>query len=190
MTKKERKQRMRQLLDSIKVGVWFTPSQVDQVNELTGFEYQRYRLMLNEYGNSTQRNLWVGDIREYRSWNKQIDDPKRERRDYMNPRIAMRAAVVDEMQSHLGQECVGCGGRQDLTVDHHTRPFSAIAGEFLQACGGTLDTDNPPGQKSGQWIADPELLEAWREYHRICADYQTLCRSCNSSKGNRLEINK
>ena len=37
----------------------------------------------------------------------------------------------------------------------------------------------------GWYVRDAGVAARWREFHRANADYQMLCRSCNSRKGPR-----
>ena len=180
LTKKLKKQLVRELIDSIKTGAWFTPVEVECFNELTGFNYKQYR---KKYHENDLRHIWVKDINETRSWLKQIDDPNRERRDSINARIAMRYDIRDQIPA-TDTECASCGAQTDLCVDHKSTAFKDIADDFL-AAAGTIETDNPEGLDYGHGIKDDSTRKAWQDYHRELADYQTLCRSCNSSKGAR-----
>ena len=87
-------------------------------------------------------------------------------------------------------ECARCGKRSDMTVDHLTVAFSVLANRFAASLGGSsvgagaseLEND---ATGRGWYVRDAGVAARWREFHRANADYQMLCRSCNSRKGPR-----
>lgn len=185
ITKKWRKEQTRDLLDSIQVGRWFNETEVEAFNALTGFEYTRYKKILSsDPGQTSTRNIYVGDVKDTRSWLKQIDDPAREKRNHINPRQAMRKSIKNSMEQAMVDVpycCAKCNKLTDLTIDHKTIPFSMLAEAFIMAIG-TIETDGNLNTFGHQFI-DKELEQQWINFHNDNADYQWLCRSCNSSKG-------
>jgi 5-methylcytosine-specific restriction endonuclease McrA len=192
LTKKFRKETTRALLDTIKVGAWFGDKEVEAFNTLTGFEYKKYKKILapddirqNGVGVPV-RNVWVGDVKEMRSWLKQIDDPEHLKRKEWNPRQAMRNAIKSEMiqqAKFLGNHCEHCNSQTNLSVDHKDIPFSVIADTFLEV-HPDIETGTPPGEM-GHFFMDKDLEQKFLDIHNAIATYQLLCRSCNSKKGNR-----
>jgi hypothetical protein len=74
-------------------------------------------------------------------------------------------------------ECAECRATEDLTTDHKTVPFRTIAENFIAEFNNPLIKNDSDG---GWSLQDPTHFMI---YHDALADYQTLCRSCNSSKG-------
>lgn len=92
-------------------------------------------------------------------------------------RLAIRSGTFGAFIKSL--ECAECKATENLTVDHKTVPFKTIAENFI------AEFDNPliQNDSEGGWsLQDPTHFMI---YHDALADYQTLCRSCNSSKGDK-----
>jgi len=186
LSKKERKELVKELIDPIRVGQWFNEQEVDLFNQLTGFEFTKYRKVLNSANPNDKkiRNIWVGDVKEMRSWNKQIDDPEKINRLEINAKQAMRNSIAPEMmqqQKCLGNYCEHCGSQTNLSVDHRDISFNVMAEAFLETYP-TIETWSPPG-KQGHYFRDEQLEQEWLTVHNALATYQLLCRSCNSKKG-------
>jgi len=106
---------------------------------------------------------------------------------------AMRCDVIDQTNhfrnTQKSVKCSHCGTFKDITVDHKTIPFSVLAKEFI-------DDWNEQGNRMPMQISqdcetreryfqkhDNDFSLAWYIYHKDNADFQLLCRPCNSSKG-------
>jgi hypothetical protein len=104
---------------------------------------------------------------------------------------ACREAIVDQvlkakdqLVAHFGEQCQSCGTGNGISVDHKSKPFSEIYKEFRLIAGyvpNTFDGDIRPRFKA----EDEKFKKLWLEFHEIEADYQLLCRSCNSRKGTK-----
>lgn len=182
-TKTKRKELVRDLLDTIHVGRWFNDEEVFIFNELTGFEYKKYKIVLSPFSHEKKpRNVYVQDVQEMRSWRKQIDDFDYTKKQRINQMQAMRNAIIPSLQKqNLGMECNLCGSKEYLTVDHKTIPFIDIAEGFLSFYPN-FETGTPVN-KLGHYFIDGKLEQEFITIHDELADYQLLCRSCNSKKG-------
>ena len=118
---------------------------------------------------------------------------------------ALRREVKDQMVEYAldaggrGEcQCAWCGERSDMTVDHLTVAFSTLVNQFAASVGacGPPGPSVPSGQLQpallandatgrGWYVKDASVAARWREFHRANADYQMLCRSCNSRKGSK-----
>lgn len=105
---------------------------------------------------------------------------------------AMREAIVcqprawkrSQKHSHI---CATCGSNQNIQVDHKVVPFQDIMDGFM-ALGHTAP-------ESTDWSYNPKthaprlpkglFVQHWQRYHKERAQYQFLCRSCNSQKGRK-----
>jgi len=72
--------------------------------------------------------------------------------------------------------CASCGATDRLTVDHKSVSFSRIASKFIAEHGMPRLVNVGNGW---QLRDDRQFLE----FHDALADYQVLCVSCNSKKG-------
>lgn len=71
-------------------------------------------------------------------------------------------------------------------VDHKTIPFSIIMERFLKFNNYEHLTFNScPVVNSSVFKPDEVFQYKWIDYHNQYADYQILCGSCNSKKGNK-----
>ena len=77
---------------------------------------------------------------------------------------------------------------KDLTVDHRYIPFVMIAKSFIDTEPNIEITNDNKG--IGWVIKDPNILKAWQHFHEERANYQILCRSCNSTKGKKDDTKK
>jgi len=81
-------------------------------------------------------------------------------------------------------QCCRCEAKENLTVDHMTLPFSEIAERFLLKFEHLPELEKD--HENATWrFKDPGVAHHWRLHHDSMADYQILCRSCNSKKGNK-----
>jgi hypothetical protein len=188
LTKTKRKEYVRNLLDTIKVGKWFNEEEVYLFNNLTGYTYKKYKLVLHpepHKQHSLVRNVYVDDVKEMRSWHKQIDDYDQKKKLEVNQLQAMRHSIENVLfeERKKYSECCICGSKKNITCDHKTIPFIDIAKSFLHYYP-EWETYTPEG-KFGHYFIDNELEQLFLQIHNEVADYQALCRSCNSSKGSK-----
>ena len=188
MTKTKRKELVRELLDTIKINKWFDEQEVFIFNNLTGYNYKKYKLVIHPEQHKQHklvRNVYVGEVKEMRSWHKQIDNYDVKKKQEVNQLQAMRHAIehvlFEERKKY--KECISCGSSTNLTCDHKTFPFIDIAKSFLHYYPD-WETHTPEG-KLGHYFLDTNLEKQFVNIHNEIADYQPLCRSCNSSKGSK-----
>lgn len=81
-------------------------------------------------------------------------------------RRGYRAAVKRRVFDHYGQACACCGSMADLTIDHVGGGGTAHRIELF-------GREDPGGWAFYQWLVG----------ERFPAGFQTLCRRCNTSKG-------
>lgn len=75
-------------------------------------------------------------------------------------------------------------------VDHKTKPFSVIMERFLKFNKFEhLTFDDSSVMNGAIFKQDEEFKYNWITYHNQEADYQILCGSCNSKKGNKIILN-
>lgn len=115
-----------------------------------------------------------------------------EEKHYNSVKGAMRAGIDSQLKEfrenvprpitcRLTGKILRRGVRTD--VDHHGKPFSQIADEFVSTMGLTY-TDivlvGPPNRKR---FKDPELWDAWQLFHLENCQLSLVCASANRSKG-------
>ena len=72
-------------------------------------------------------------------------------------------------------------------VDHKMKPFSVIMEQFLKFNKFEhLTFDDSSVMNGAIFKQDEEFKYNWIIYHNQEADYQILCGSCNSKKGNKI----
>jgi DNA-binding transcriptional regulator YdaS (Cro superfamily) len=194
LTKKSRKDRVRQIIDSYEFDVPFSQEHVDELSKLTGVCLTEVQRKFNEQYPSDPRHLRVRycgidaanddpmvddeGLTPF-SWNKAISPPKA----LTEAKKVMRDAIksdLKEFREAVDPACEACGATEDLCADH-LYPFDAIVDEFIEQHGMPELKDGPPG--AGKVIADEAWHDAWVLFHTERAVYQLLCRSCNASKG-------
>ncbi len=169
LTKKARKETVRAVIDRNHINEHFDGEDVKLFDEMVGADFRH--VVVSECG-----AVW-----EEFSWNKAIDGWKA-----TSPTIvakACRYAIMGQIRAFRDsaiQECVKCDRIYDLTVDHANPSFSAILKQFIAENGEIALVDEPNGV--GRVIAEATTLSAWQDFHYKHADFQTLCRSCNSEK--------
>lgn len=188
MTKKERKERIRALIDrQHKYRVW-NSADTDSMNALTGWTHSQYKWIDNPQFPGDPRCIAVSDdgkTWEVRSWNKAVDGHNA-RQDLQD---AMRDAVREDMREHMRnalQVCIECLDTRDLCVDHKDPPFISIANEYINA-HQDLDSTLQNASTGAGWRMHEHATARWRAFHAQRASYQILCRSCNSRKGARAQ---
>lgn len=181
-TIKARKAEIQKLIDRQEFDALFSEEDTQRMNELTGWDFPMYKRIINKnFPNDTRcvANSEDGDKWKVWSWNKALSE-----RD--NLREALRRAVRDQVAAYsalAANECAQCGSDEYLTVDHKTIPFNDLVAYFLRALPGAYSGLGNDADGSGWYIKDKELEWVWQDIHRRHADYQVLCRSCNSKKG-------
>lgn len=187
MLKKERIEKARALIDRQMYDTDMSAEDTATFNELTGWDFKRYQRIKNTaYKNDTRcvahyvENDGVSGWAVW-SWRKAISD-------YSGPDVyqALRAAVVGQIGQYsvdAASQCAACGSTDFLSIDHKTTPFKVLADAFVEA-EPALVSCLINGAEGGGWlIGDALMWHKWNDFHLREADYQVLCRSCNSKKG-------
>jgi 5-methylcytosine-specific restriction endonuclease McrA len=186
MTKKQRLNTVRQIIDRNKIEIPFCDDDLALFNEMCGSAFEAARRMVNPSWLDT-RHIHVlvnGQWQEF-SWVKAINGrPKRPLH------VVLRKSIMGRMQKyrkkHRASPCAACwasGDDIEMTVDHVNPTFSEIAEAFIAQEKQIDIIDGPAGY--GKKVADPAQEARWLQFHDERAVYQLLCRSCNSSKGQR-----
>jgi 5-methylcytosine-specific restriction endonuclease McrA len=186
LTKKARMEIARSIIDRNQMDVEFSAEDVAEMAEICGYPYEGCVIRQNtEFPNST-RHLHIKVNGEWSpwSWSKDIKgrnllaDTKAVMRREVQPHMAVY------MEHSLQHECRLCGAANDLTVDHENPPFIKIVESYVDAFGWPEIVERP--SKIGNMIKSRDVAFAWYTFHASQANYQILCRSCNSSKGAKL----
>ena len=171
ITKSSRKKMAASLIDSYKDGDVFSDVDCETMSALCGYAFtsvskSKHRMISVDCPSESYSGTW--------SWNKSIDGYS----DKKNTLQAMRSAIKNgSFGKHPKVLCAVCRDDQGLAVDHKTTAFSKIASSYI-ADHGSPDITNISGFG---WVLNDE--KHFLRYHDSIADYQTLCRSCNSKKG-------
>jgi len=171
ITKSNRKKMAASLIDSYKEGNVFTDIDCEAMSALCGYTFTKvskikHRMISVDCPSESYSGTW--------SWNKSIDGYNEKK----NILQAMRSSLKKgTFGNHPKVMCAVCRDDQGLAVDHKTVSFSKIASRYI-ADHGTPDTIHISGFG---WLLIDE--KQFLKYHDSIADYQTLCRSCNSVKG-------
>ena len=188
-TLKAKKAVLQDLIDRQPYDTLLSEHDAAVVNEVTGWNFCFYKRVRNpEFKTDTRciANSSDGSTFNVWSWNKAIIGASN------NLTQAMRAAIKEQMAEHkqtAASVCVACGTKEVLllTVDHKQTPFKKIAEAFCQEHTAVELANDSTG--SGWYIKDAEVLSSWQMFHKNKADYQILCRSCNSKKGTKNDTN-
>lgn len=161
------------VIDSYANGEEFTKEDCELMSNLCRYDFDqvkkvKHRMISVTCPSEKYSGTW--------SWNKSIDGYCKEKNTIQAMRTAIRSGTYGD---HELTSCESCGSGNDLTVDHKTTPFSEIAVEF-KVKHGKPDIHNVNGYG---WVLKNEKL--FVSFHDNIADYQTLCRSCNSKKSNK-----
>ncbi len=187
VTKKARKEAVRALISSVPIGVFFTEDQVIEFNVLTKCNFKTVEHALNFKFPTDPSHLHCdGDCF---SWTSAIDAKPEDVYNREKAHKAMREAIslqIAHAKTYLPQFCENCGSSDTdkLHVDHVNPPFHLIADGFIDLHGLPLLARYQCGV---QVLKENDYSAKWMEYHDHSAVYQTLCRSCNSSKGGRIK---
>ena len=171
MTKVAKKKIAASLIDKYHDGESLTVDDCQKMSDLCGYHFtnvrkQKHRMISVDCPAESYSGTW--------SWNKSINGYDESK----NIMQAMRSAIKKgSFGQHVKTVCVMCGDNQTLSVDHKNTPFSEIANSYISSHGNP-DVKNISGFG---WVLSNE--NHFIEYHDAVADYQTLCRSCNSKKG-------
>lgn len=187
----------REIIDRYAIGVPFSEGDLRELADLTDTELRYAVRQKNPMFPGDRRHLHViaYDWLEPQQWSwrsalqiAHSRDPEEARanRERQKVMFALRFAVKSDMDDFrsacIPAECAVCGAIDDLTTDHVTPPFVAIAREFLKI-HPVIELRTVQG--CGDLIASPDIEAEWIAFHAARAVYQLLCRSCNSSKGAR-----
>lgn len=180
-TKKDRKDRVRSIIDTYQIGVEFSPDDVAEVERITQTPIRQIKRQINPSYPSDKRHIHIsndGQTWVSFSWVKAItgsnDDVSR----------SMRFVVKQDMDAYryeANESCVICESTEFLAVDHKDVPFVKIKNEFIELHGEPELRDWSAG--APKIFMDMDLEAKWITYHASRATYQILCRSCNSRKG-------
>lgn len=189
LTKKRRFEIAREIIDRNTIDVPFSCSDVEQLAEVCQAPVDGAVRKVNpQFPNSDPRHLHTLVDGEWaaRSWRKWIDSVTPEQ----EAKKAMRFVVREDMRDFLDAVggdayCQWCGSSEDLTVDHSYVPFDDIANSYIEARGLPKVCEHPSPNIVVNVIEDPNTEAEWIAHHASLAEYQILCRSCNSSKGKR-----
>ncbi len=160
-----------QLIDNYKDGGVFSNEDCQIMSDLCGYNFHQVIKVKNRMISVVcPSESYVGTW----SWVKSIngyDEAK-------NATQAMRTASrKGTFKNHINTSCAKCGSTSRLSTDHKSVSFSEIANQYIQTQG----QPNIVNIDQFGWVLKNE--QQFIEYHDAIADYQTLCRSCNSSKG-------
>ena len=175
MTKNERKKLAREIISRYAVGAKFNREDTLHFGELCGYVFQSvYRCdPLKGVGLSVSVQCNDEAYTGRWSWVKSIDRYS----ERTNVLQAMRAAIRYGSFGQVAKKlCASCGATDRLTVDHKSVSFSRIASKFIAEHGMPRLVNVGNGW---QLRDDRQFLE----FHDALADYQVLCVSCNSKKG-------
>ena len=202
VTKKERKEKFKRILNSYRPGETIRGENKEWIiGECQQTSYYKKKssnpgvrvtvkkskigLRVGKYIYLDNMPVTIARLYAPKSKKKKDFDPK-------NTLRALRLAVADQLKGYKkgnlgeGNCCPGCGvslSWVNTTVDHKSTPFDTILKDWLTMEELTLPKVKLKGRGNARSLKDPLQATSWIEYHRKRADYQLLCRSCNSSKG-------
>lgn len=177
----------RRVIDATPFGEEMTEANAAVLRHITGWHYDKIRHMPNPKYFTDKRYIEV--LQEdgtwiTHSWNKTVN-PTSEWQDLQK---AMRCEVAPYAMSDYRKAaepiCCHCGATEDLAVDHKSRSFDEIMQSFVMVCQGEIAIKDGEGNQ-GRVLADELVRQAWVAFHDAAADFQMLCRPCNSSKGKK-----
>lgn len=172
-TKAAKKRRAASIIDNYNNGESFSQKDCQDMSFLCGYHFDKitkvkHRMISVVCPSENYTGTW--------SWNKSIDGYNADKNLLQAMRTALRKGSYS---THPMNVCEKCGSTNDLTVDHKTTPFSEIAKQYKNT-HPNIDVVNI---NSYGWVLrdEPKFIQ----FHDNIADYQTLCRSCNSTKSNK-----
>lgn len=104
---------------------------------------------------------------------------------------AMREAISHHILEYKKSQkliCKECGEQnleaQDFHVDHNTIRFRELKADFLNSTSLSIPEEFSKNNLNMEKfrLEDKEFCNSWIQYHNSRADYQILCRKCNSHK--------
>jgi hypothetical protein len=186
MTKKQRKDRVRELLNEVPYLTPFNEIQVKRLNLLTGWTYSGYKKVMNPNKEfKMEPCIYVVDRKEIQSWLKAIDGYYKENRELLRIKQALRMEIADTMKrlKQHATHCDICNGTKNLSVDHKSISFDHIAMTYINNTPDIKIGCKP--NNVGNYLLNDQQRQEWLLFHdtMIENDHQILCRSCNSKKG-------
>jgi 5-methylcytosine-specific restriction endonuclease McrA len=184
ITKAALKAATRAVIDGCPLGKVMNESQTEWMCRNLNVEYRFFRHVENPTFPNDPRYLEVsqnGIAWTSFSWNKAIDRPDAKQQALSAMRRAVWNGTRLDYKKEVEMYCVECNATDDLCVDHKDQPFIEIATLYIAEHGLPELADGLPGE--GNIIASKDVRERWIQYHDRIANFQILCRSCNSSKG-------
>ena len=105
-------------------------------------------------------------------------------------RNSIKEHTIAFKQSNM-LKCCSCSiadlDYKNYHADHKTKPFSLIMEQFLKMNKFEHLTFDDSSVMNGAIFKQNEKFKYnWIDYHNQQADYQILCESCNSKKGNKI----
>lgn len=183
LTKKRRLEIAREVIDRNVFGKAFSPADTAEMNYALGTAHQGFERRHNSRFPADPRHLYCLGLFgwESLSWNKCVSPVS----ETAKLKAVLRESIAPctaEAREVLGDTCAHCGSASNLTVDHTDPSFDEIAKAYLKG----VNPEIAPHPSGSGWMFTVESVEAhWIAFHASRAAYQTLCRSCNSSKGKR-----
>jgi 5-methylcytosine-specific restriction endonuclease McrA len=184
-SKKDRIDNARKIIDRNAVFVSFSAEDVEEFSVVCNTKIEAIEKRPNPKFPRDTRHLYMkigGKDWEAVSWKKLIEG--------WDEKTAVKKVMRDAISSNIWEFkrnsellCVRCGSAEYPSVDHVNPPFDRIAEDFIKENGLPKIDDAKDGV--GNVFADDDVKDAWIIFHAGRANYQILCRSCNSSKGKR-----
>lgn len=185
LTKKRRLELAREIIDRNTMFVPFSKEDLAEFSAVCGTEIHYAEKRRNPEFKKDTRHVYMmieGRDLEAVSWKKLIVGTSKE----IDAKKAMRRTIALDMNRFKRDKelvCEVCKSIEYPTVDHIEPSFDWIAQEFIRTHG--LPEIGAMPDRSGNHIVNRDVKWQWINFHKMHAKYQILCRSCNSSKGNR-----
>ena len=177
MTKAQKKQAVRETIESYAIGESFSADDCSKISGICGYHLSRITRIRPPKGTGACISVQCPE-ENYEgiwSWIKSIDG-------YCTGKNVMQAMRAASRKGTFAQAsgacCASCGATERLTVDHKSIAFVEITKRFSQAVG---DPDIVHGQEGWTLVDEGSFIA----FHDKLADYQVLCVSCNAKKGAR-----
>lgn len=141
------------------------------------------------YPNET-RHLYVlvNGIWDSKSWIKSMCKQS----EFVDQISAMRRAVIADIQEYVDSygrdNCEHCSSEEHLQTDHTDPSFDEIMRDFFKKFG--VPKVKKRDDRVGYELENIETEARWIAFHAANASYQTLCRSCNASKGKGRHVKR
>lgn len=190
MTKPQKLQSVRDLLDKYQHGIPLNPDDLATFTSLVDYPLhavkrmkhplyfnQKYYINVMETSTSDWTPFaWSGRIKGHR----EEGHPAK-----LNS--ALRHAIdptIWAFKKTATLQCVLCGSTDNPAVDHYgqNRTFSDLASQFISQCG-MPELIEAPQMGTGWRIKDDAILQQWITHHDSNCQLRILCRTCNSKLG-------